>query len=102
MSQTSSQSSHEVPVKIVRFKVTTDVPEYSVRVGDELLKFDPEGKATLALPVGSEWIVYYDLYKTRVGQTFEMVMSERQSPVRHTIQTDAQFANGFAGLDIIP
>ena len=92
----------ETPVKIVRFKVTTNVPEYSVRVGDEYLKFDGEGKATLALPVGSEWIVYYDLQKTQPGQTFELTMSERQAPVRHTIMTDAQCANGFAGLDVLP
>lgn len=97
-----SPSNHDTPVKIVRFRVTTNVPEYTVRVGDDYLKFDTEGKATLALPVGSEWIVYYDLHHTQVGQTFELEMSERQTPVRHTIQTDAQFANGFAGLDIYP
>lgn len=89
------------PLKIVRFKVTTDVPAYTIRVGDEILTFDATGQATLALPIDSDWIVYYDLHQTRIGQQFELLMSERQTPVRHTVETDSQFVNGFAGLDVL-
>ena len=86
----------------VHFKVTTDVPEYTVRVGDDYLSFDASGEARLELPIDSEWIVYYDLHRTSIGQSFELRMSERQSPIRHTVETDSQFVNGFAGLDVLP
>lgn len=94
--------SNNTATRTVHFKVTTTVPEYTVRVGDDYLTFDSNGEARLDLPVDSDWIVYYDLHKTLIGQTFELRMSERQSPVRHTVETDSQFVNGFAGLDVLP
>jgi hypothetical protein len=88
--------------RTVHFKVITNVPEYTIRVGDQRLQFDTGGEATLDLPIDSEWIVYYDLHKTSIGQSFELRMSERQSPVRHTVETDSQNVHGFAGLDVLP
>lgn len=88
--------------RTVHFKVITNVPEYTIRVGDQRLQFDGGGEAKLDLPIDSEWIVYYDLHRTSIGQTFELRMSERQSPVKHTVETDSQFVNGFAGLDVLP
>jgi hypothetical protein len=90
------------PTRTVHFKVITNVPEYTIRVGDQRLQFDAGGEAKLDLPIDSEWIVYYDLHKTAIGQTFELRMSERQSPVKHTVETSSQFVNGFAGLDVLP
>jgi len=90
------------PGRSVHFKVITDVPEYTIRVGDQRLLFDAGGEAKLDLPVDSEWIVYYDLHKTAIGQNFELRMSERQSPIKHTVDTDSQRVNGFAGLDVLP
>jgi len=98
----STPDNNAAAMRTVHFQVITTVPEYTIRVGDQRLQFDNSGEARLQLPVDSEWIVYYDLHKTSIGQTFELRMSERQSPVRHTVETDSQFVNGFAGLDVLP
>lgn len=106
MSTTEQSATDSAPTanttRTVHFKVVTNVPEYTIRVGDQRLQFDSGGEASLDLPIDSEWIVYYDLHRTTIGQTFELRMSERQSPVRHTVETDAQHVNGFAGLDVLP
>jgi hypothetical protein len=102
MSTPDQSQTDNVPTRSVHFKVITNVPEYTVRVGDKRLQFDAGGEATLDLPVDSEWIVYYDLHKTVIGQAFELRMSERQSAIQHTVETDSQFVNGFAGLDVLP
>jgi len=102
MSTSSNSPDATGTTRTVLFQVTTTVPEYAIRVGDQCLQFDDSGAARLELPVDSEWIVYYELHKTSIGQTFELRMSERQSSVRHTVETDSQFVNGFAGLDVLP
>jgi len=92
MSTPDQSQTDNVPTRSVHFKVITNVR----------LQFDAGGEATLDLPVDSEWIVYYDLHKTVIGQAFELRMSERQSAIQHTVETDSQFVNGFAGLDVLP